>query len=112
MADGLADIRREIMVLPLQEKATIAREALRSLDPEDRENIASEFAKSPEVLQYKQRFNITMLGVAVFILTIGALVGIVLSAPAYLDVLLPVFTSILGTVVGFLFGQQGPSRPG
>ena len=55
MADGLDDIRRDIVTLSTQEKAIIARDVLPSLDPEYRNNIVSEFTDSPEVREDRLR---------------------------------------------------------
>ena len=55
MADGLDDIRRDIVTLSTQEKTIIARDVLPSLDPEDRNNIVLEFTDSPELRQDQLR---------------------------------------------------------
>jgi hypothetical protein len=77
MADGIDDIRRDIAILPNQEKAIITKDALRSLDPEDRKSIASEFTVSPESRQERQTTNRLMLGFLVFIFTLTAAVKMV-----------------------------------
>ena len=122
MADGLDDIRRDIVTLSTKEKAIIARDVLPSLDRENRNNIVSEFTDSPEVREDRlreaqearleeQTTRRLYIGIFVFFLTLILLGVIVLLAPEHLEVLLPVMTSILGTVVGFLFGQQGSRHP-
>jgi hypothetical protein len=113
MADGIDDIRRAIVILPTEEKAIIAREALQLLGRAYSEEIASEFAAiSPEEREDRQRFTTLMVSLLVIMFTLGLIAVTLFAAPEYLEVVLPVLTTILGAAGGYIFGKQTPSQQG
>jgi uncharacterized membrane-anchored protein len=75
-----------------------------------RERIASEFTKSPEGMQYRQRWHSLLAGVGVMVLAFIVLIVTMLLAPEFVDVVLPVVSTIVGAVVGFLFGGRQPAQ--
>jgi uncharacterized membrane-anchored protein len=96
--------------LPTDAIVIIAREVLRDVDPLIRERIASEFTKSPEGMQYRQRWHSLLAGVGVMVLAFIVLIVTMLLAPEFVDVVLPVVSTIVGAVVGFLFGGRQPAQ--
>jgi hypothetical protein len=105
------DIRKDMVDLPTDAKVFLAEKVLGDLPSARQKQIASEFAMSPEEMQYRQRWHSLLAGVGVMVITFIVLVMTMLLAPEFVDVVLPVVTTIVGAVVGFLFGGRQSSEP-
>ena len=107
MADEVDELRKEIVVLPTEQKKAIAKDVVRMLDPMNRQEVVSEFREpyTQEEREHSQRRLVILVGFVIIIGCLALLVFTLLQAQDQLDKVIGLITTIIGTAAGFIGGR-------